>query len=333
MPVIQRFGRAIVRSMPAALLVSTLGFSVPQLALAQAFPSKPVKLVVTYPPGGSSDLMARITAQKLSEYWGQTVLVENKSGAAGSIGMDYAAHQAPDGYTFVIGNLGPAAVNPLISKVPYNMERDFIPVALTATGPNIMVVPVSSPFKSVADVVAAARAKPGFLTFGTSGPGSMSHLSTEMLMRQAQIKMVNVPYKGGGQAVNDLLGGQLDFMISDALPVMQFIRANRLRALATTSGTRSALFADLPTLAESGVAGIAAENWWGVFVPAGTPKPIVDQYQAALVKVMNDPDTREKFAALGVQARSSTQEEFRAFLAAETSKYTKLVADNHIKTD
>ena len=333
MPVIQLFGRALGRGMLAAVLVSTLGFSVPRAAQAQAFPSKPVKLVVTYPPGGSSDLMARITAQKLSEFWGQTVLVENKSGAAGSIGMDYAAHQAPDGYTFVIGNLGPAAVNPLISKVPYNMERDFIPVALTATGPNIMVVPVNSPFKSVADVVAAARAKPGFLTFGTSGPGSMSHLSTEMLMRQAQIKMVNVPYKGGGQAVNDLLGGQLDFMISDALPVMQFIRANRLRALATTSGTRSALFADLPTLAESGVAGIAAENWWGVFLPAGTPKSIVDQYQAALVKVMNDPDTREKFAGLGVQARSSTQEEFRAFLAAETSKYTKLVADNHIKVD
>lgn len=326
-------GRVLKRGVLASVLMLACIVSLPQAALAQSFPSKPVKLITTYPPGGSSDLMARITAQKLSELWGQQVMVENKAGAAGSIGMDYAARQAPDGYTFVIGNLGPAAVNPLITKVPYNMERDFIPIALTATGPNILVVPISSPFKSVADVVAAARSKPGVVTFGTSGPGSMSHLSTELLMREAKIKMVNVPYKGGGQAVNDLLAGRLDFMISDALPVMQFIRANRLRALAITSGTRSPLFSDLPTFAESGIDGIAAENWWGVFLPIGTPTAIVDQYHAALTKVMNDPDTREKFAGLGVVARSSTQAEFRAFLAAETAKYTKLVADNHLKTE
>jgi len=186
----------------------------PGLATAQAFPNKPVRLVVTYPPGGSSDLMARIMAGKLSELWGHQVLIESKPGAAGSIGMEFAARQAADGYTFVIGNLGPAAVNPLISKVPYNMDKDFIPVMLTATGPNIMVVPANSPYRTLADLLADARAKPGAVSFGTSGPGSMSHLSTELLMREARIKMVNVPYKGGGQAVNDLLGGQLGFMIS-----------------------------------------------------------------------------------------------------------------------
>ena len=321
------------RAFPLRLLALAALCAAPLAAVAQAFPSKPVRLIVTYPPGGSSDLMARITAEKLSAHWGQQVLVESKPGAAGSIGMEFTARQAADGYTFVIGNLGPAAVNPLISKVPYNMERDFIPISLTATGPNILVVSASSPFRSLADILATARAKPGDVTFGTSGPGSMSHLATELLMRQAQVKMVNVPYKGGGQALNDLLGGQLGFMISDALPVVQFIKTNRLRALAITSGTRSALFPDIPTFAEGGVQGLVAENWWGVFLPSGTPKAIVDAYHAGLVKVMADPDLKDKFAGLGVVARATTQDEFRAFLAAETTKYAKLVADNNIKAD
>ena len=250
--------RLMARSLVACAAV--LAGVVPGLASAQAFPNKPVRLVVTYPPGGSSDLMARIMAGKLSELWGQQVLIESKPGAAGSIGMEFAARQAPDGYTFVIGNLGPAAVNPLISKVPYNMDKDFIPVMLTATGPNILVVPANSPYRSLADLLAAARAKPGTISFGTSGPGSMSHLATELLMREGKVKMVNVPYKGGGQAVNDLLGGQIGLMISDALPVVQFIKTNRLRPLAITSGARSPLFPDIPTFAEGGVQGIVAEN-------------------------------------------------------------------------
>ena len=321
------------RQFQQQLLAVAVAGLLPSGALAQAFPAKPVKLIVTYPPGGSSDLMGRITAQKLSELWGQQVLVDSKPGAAGSIGMEFAARQPADGYSFVLGNLGPAAVNPLISKVPYTMDRDFIPIALTATGPNILVVPANSPFKTLADVLAAAKAKPNEISFGTSGPGSMSHLSTEMLMRQAQVKMINVPYKGGGQALTDLVSGQLGFMISDALPVVQFIKTNRLRALAITSGTRSTLFPDIPTFAEGGVQGLVAENWWGVFLPAGTPKAIVDTYQASLAKVMADPDLKDKFAGLGVVARATTQEEFRAFLAAETAKYAKLVADNNIKAD
>jgi tripartite-type tricarboxylate transporter receptor subunit TctC len=323
--------RLITRSLLAgAALVA--GWA-PGLSQAQAFPAKPVRLVVTYPPGGSSDLMARIMAGKLSEVWGHQVLIESKPGAAGSIGMEFAARQAADGYTFVIGNLGPAAVNPLISKVPYNMDKDFIPVMLTATGPNILVVPANSPYRTLADLLADARAKPGTISFGTSGPGSMSHLSTELLMREAKIKMVNVPYKGGGQAVNDLLGSQIAFIISDALPVAQFIKTNRLRPLAITSGARSPLFPDIPTFAEGGVQGIVAENWWGAFLPAGTPKAIVDAYHAALMKVMADKEVIEKFAGLGVMARSGSQADFRSFVAAETAKYAKLVADNNIKAD
>jgi tripartite-type tricarboxylate transporter receptor subunit TctC len=286
---------------------------------------------VTYPAGGSSDLMARIMGQKLSEAWGQPVVIESKPGAAGSIGMEFAARQAPDGYTFVIGNLGPALVNPLISKVPYVVDKDFIAVALTATGPNILVVPAASPYKNLSELLAAARAKPASLSFGTSGPGSMAHLGGELMMREAGVKMISVPYKGGGQAVNDLLAGHLDMMVSDALPVSQFIKTGKLRPLAITSGKRSPMSPDIPTFAEAGLNGLVAENWWGVFLPAGTPKAVVDIYHATLVKVMADPDLKEKFAGLGVEALASSQDEFKAFLAAEHAKYAKLVSDNNIK--
>ena len=300
-------------------------------AQAQAFP--PVKLVVTYPPGGSSDLMARIMGQKLTEVWGQPVIIESKPGAAGSIGMEFTARQPADGYTFVVGNLGPASVNPLITKVPYNMEKDFIPVSLTATGPNILAVPAASPFKNLNDLLVAARNKPGSLNFGTSGPGSMAHLGGELIMRQANVKMVGVPYKGGGLAVNDLLAGQIDMMVSDALPVSQHIKTGRLRALAITSGKRSPLSPEIPTFAEAGLPGLVAVNWWGVFLPAGTPKPVVDAYYSALVKIMANPDLKERFAGLGVEAMATTQDEFKTFLADEKSKYAKLIADNNIKAE
>jgi tripartite-type tricarboxylate transporter receptor subunit TctC len=211
------------------------------------------------------------------------------------------------------------------------MEKDFIPVSLTATGPNILAVPAASPFKNLNDLLVAARNKPGSLNFGTSGPGSMAHLGGELIMRQGNVKMVGVPYKGGGLAVNDLLAGQIDMMVSDALPVIQHIRTGRLRALAITSAKRSPLSPEIPTFAEAGLPGLVAVNWWGVFLPAGTPKPVVDAYYAALVKIMANPDLKEKFGGLGVEAMATTQDEFKAFLADEKSKYSKLIADNNIK--
>jgi tripartite-type tricarboxylate transporter receptor subunit TctC len=321
----------VVRLAMVALL--TIWLSHAGLGFAQTFPSRPVKLVVTYPPGGSSDLMARIMGQKLSEVWGQPVIIESKPGAAGSIGMEFAARQAPDGYTFVVGNLGPAGVNPLLTKVPYNMDRDFIAVALTAVGPNVLVVNQASAYKSLADILAAARAKPGTLSFGTSGPGSMSHLAGEMIMRQAGIKMISVPYKGGGLAVNDLLAGQIDMLVSDSLPVSQHIKSGRLRALAITSAKRSAMSPDVPTFAEAGLDGLVANNWWGVFLPAGTPKAVVDSYGEALTKIMNNPDLKDRFNGLGVEATMSTPAEFKQFLAAEQAKYSKLISDNNIKAE
>lgn len=312
-----------------AVLVSCVCTS----SFAQNFPNKPVKLVVTYPAGGSSDLMARIMGQKLSEHWGQPVIIESKPGAAGSIGMEFTARQPADGYTFVVGNLGPASVNPLITKVPYNMDKDFIPVALTATGPNILAVPTASPFKNLSELLTAARNKPDSLNFGTSGPGSMAHLGGELIMRQANIKMTGVPYKGGGLAVNDLLAGQIDMMVSDALPVSQHIKSGRLRALAITSAKRSPMMPDVPTFAEAGLPGLVAVNWWGVFLPAGTPKPIVDAYHSALVKIMANPDLKDRFTGLGVEALATSQDEFKAFLASENAKYSKLIADNNIKAE
>ena len=232
-----------------------------------------------------------------------------------------------------MGNLGPASVNPLITKVPYDMDKDFVPVSLTATGPNILAVPAASPYKNLNELLAAARNKPGSLNFGTSGPGSMAHLGGELIMRQANIKMVGVPYKGSSLAVNDLLAGQIDMMVSDALPVSQHIKSGRLRALAITSAKRSSVMPDVPTFAEAGLSGMVAVNWWGVFLPGGTPKPIVDAYNSALVKIMTNPDLKDRFAGLGVEALASSQDEFKAFLAAENAKYSKLIIDNNIKAD
>jgi tripartite-type tricarboxylate transporter receptor subunit TctC len=290
-----------------------------------------VKLVATYPPGGSSDLMARVLAQKLAEIWGQQVIVDNRPGAAGSIGMEYAAHQPADGYAFVIGNLGPAAVNPLISKVSYDVLRDFIPVSMICTGPNILVVNSNSTMKTVADVVAAAKAAPGTLNFGSGGTGSLAHLGGELLRREAGIDITHVPYKGGVLSVQDLLAGQVQLVFSDALPVMQHIRAGRLRAIAMTGAQRSPLAPEIPTFAEQGMGGLVAVNWWGALLPAGTPRPIVERFRTDLVRALGTPEVREKFANLGVEAVSSTADEFKAHIQAEMNRWGRLVREAGIK--
>ncbi|MGZ5572464.1 MAG: Bug family tripartite tricarboxylate transporter substrate binding protein [Usitatibacter sp.] len=300
---------------------------------AQSYPTKPVKLIVTYPPGGSSDLMARILAQKLSELWGQPVIVESKPGAAGSIGMEYAAHQPPDGYTFVIGNLGPVTVNPILSKVPYDSERDFIAVSLISTGPNILVVNPATPVKTLQELIAYARANPGKVNFGSSGPGSVAHLSGEMFKNLTHLDVTHIAYKGGILSVQDLVAGHVQMVFSDALPAMQFIKSGRLRALAVTGPERSPFVPEIPTCVESGLPGLVAVNWWGVLLPTGTPRAIVQKFHADIVKVMKDADLKERFAQLGVDAVSSTPEEFAAFMKSEAAKYAKLIKDADIKVD
>lgn len=300
--------------------------------LAQTYPARPVKLIVTYPPGGSSDLMARVFGQKLSEIWGQPVIIESKPGAAGSIGMEFAARQAPDGYAFVIGNIGPAAVNPLLSKVPYDMARDFTPVSLISTGPNILIVNPGVPAKSLRELVEFARSQSGKLNYGTSGPGSISYLSGEMFKRLAGIQAVEVPYKGGILAVQDVVAGHIQYIFSDSLPAMQFIKSERARALCVTGAARSALVPDLPPCAET-VPGLVAVNWWGVFLPAGTPRPIVDKLHGDLVRAMQDSEVKRRFADLGVEATYSSPEQFRAFVKDEMAKYAELIKQASIKGD
>jgi tripartite-type tricarboxylate transporter receptor subunit TctC len=301
-------------------------------ALAQSYPTKPVKLIVTYPPGGSSDLMARVFGAKLGELWSQTVIVESKPGAAGSIGMDFAAKQAPDGYSFVIGNLGPVAVNPLLSNVPYSIERDFIPVSMISTGPNVLVVRADAQFKSLGEIISYARQNPGKLNYGTSGPGSVSHLSSEMLKNITKVQAVEVPYKGGVLAVQDLLGGQIQFIFSDSLPAMQHIRAGKLRALCVTGSQRYELLPE-PPLCRDAAPGLVAVNWWGVLLPAGTARPIVEKLNADTVKALADPDVKKRFADLGVEAVSSTPGEFAGFIKSEMDKYSKLIREANIKVN
>ena len=301
-------------------------------ALAQAYPNKPVKLIVTYPPGGSSDLMARVFGQKLGEVWGQTVIIESKPGAAGSIGMDYAAKQPADGYSFVVGNIGPAAVNPLLSRVPYNVERDFVAISLISTGPNILIVHPGVPAKSLRELTAFAKSTSGKLNYGTSGPGSISHLAGAMYINLTGIKATEVPYKGGILGVQDLVAGHIQYIFSDSLPAMQFIKAGRARALCVTSAERSPIIPDLPPCAES-VPGLIAVNWWGVFMPAGTPKAITDKFHADLVKVMQDAEVKKKFADLGVDAVYSTPEQLVSFMKAETAKYARLIKEAGIKVE
>jgi tripartite-type tricarboxylate transporter receptor subunit TctC len=320
-----------------ALAAAVLAFAATAVwsgsVFAQAYPSKPVRLIVTYPPGGSSDLMGRVLGQKLSELWGQQVIIESKPGAAGSIGMEFAARQPADGYSFVIGNFGPVAVNPVLSKVPYDMQKDFLPVSMVCTGPNILVVNSAAPEKSVQELVATAKKSPGKINFGTSGPGSMSHLVGEMFKRSAAIDIVGIQYKGGVLAVQDLLGGQVQMIFSDALPVMAHIRSGKLRPIGITSKDRSPLSPDIATMAEQGFPDLVAVNWWGVFVPAGTPRPIVEKLNADLVKALADADLKKRYADLGVEPVSSTPEFLGEFVRSEAARYAKVIKEAGIKAE
>jgi tripartite-type tricarboxylate transporter receptor subunit TctC len=315
-------------------IVVCIGNAGAQNTGAQTYPNKPVRLIVTYPPGGSSDLMARVFGAKLAELWGYQVIVESKPGAAGAVGMDYAAKQPADGYTFVIGNSGPVAINPLLSNVPYNIEKDFIPVSLISNGPNVLVVQTESQFKSLAEIISFAKANPGKLNYGTSGPGSISHMSAEMLKNITAVQAIDVPYKGGVLGVQDLLGGQINFIFSDSLPAMAHIRSGKLRALCVTGAAKYALLPELPTCAANGsVPGLIAVNWWGVLFPAGTPPALVARLNADTARALADPDVKKRFADLGVEPVSSTPAEFVDFIRAEMQKYSKLIKEANIKVN
>ncbi len=296
-------------------------------AQAQAYPVKPVRFIVTYPAGGSSDAMARIIGVKLTEYWGQQVLVDSRPGAAGAVGMEYAAKQAPDGYTFLLGNFGPVTANPLMTNVKYHVARDFAPVSQITRAANILVVPVTLPAKNVKELVALARARPKDMTYATSGPGSMSHLAGEMFKRLAKVDITTVPYQGGVFSIAAVQGGHIMMMFSDAQPVMANLKAGKLRALAVTSAQRTPFTPELPTLAEEGITGFAAANWWGILFPTGVPKPMIDKVSADLARALADKEVKDRLGNLGVEAVHSNPQQFGEFLKAEDALWSKLIKE------
>ena len=297
------------------------------VAHAQAYPNKPVRFVVTYPAGGSSDVMARIIGKKLTELWGQQVLVDSRPGAAGAVGMEYAAKQAPDGYTFLLGNFGPVLVNPLLNKVKYNVDKDFVPVSQITRAANILVTPVTLPVKNVKDLVALAKKNPGVLTYATSGPGSMSHLAGEMFKRLAKVDVITVPFQGGVYSIAAVQGGHIMLMFSDAQPVMGNLRAGKLKALAVTSAQRTPFTPELPTLAEEGIKGFAAANWWGILFPAGVQKSMVDKVSTDLGRALADAEVKKNLGMMAIEAVYTPPEKFAAFIKSERKLWGDLIRE------
>ncbi len=297
---------------------------------AQNYPSKPVRFVVTYPAGGSSDVMARIIGKKLTEYWGQQVLVESRPGAAGAVGMEYAAKQPPDGHTFLLGNFGPVLANPLLNKVKYDVDKDFVPVGQITRAANILVTPNTLPVKSVKELVALAKKQPGVLTYATSGPGSMSHLAGEMFKRLAKVDIITVPFQGGVYSIAAVQGGHIMLMFSDAQPVMENLRAGRLKALAVTSAQRTPFNPELPTLSEQGITGFAAANWWGIMFPAGVKKPMIDKVSTDLGRALGDAEVKKNLGLMAIEAVYSTPDQFGAFIKSERKLWGDLIREAKI---
>ena len=303
-------------------------------AWAQSYPTKPIRLVVPFPPGGATDILARAVAVKLTDTWGQPVVVDNRPGAGGNIGSELVAKAAPDGYTLEMGTVGTHAINAsLYAKMPYDHVKDFAPVILVAGVPNVLVVNPSLPVNSVQELIAYAKANPGKLNFASSGSGTSIHLSGELFKVMAGVQMTHIPYKGSAPALQDLIGGQVQLMFDNLPPSLPQIKAGKLRALAVTSATRSPALPDTPTIAESGLPGYEASSWFGVLAPAGTPPAIIAKLNAEIGAWLATPEAKEKMLALGANAAGGTPEDFAKHIAAETAKWQKVVKESGAKVD
>jgi tripartite-type tricarboxylate transporter receptor subunit TctC len=317
----------------ALVVVCAIGTGLATSAHAQNYPAKPIRMVVGYPPGGGTDIVGRMVAQKLSDTLGQTVVIDNRGGAAGSIGTEIAAKSVPDGYTILMGNVAPNAINvSLYSKLGYDPVKDFEPVSLVASTPNILVVQPLFPAKTVPELIALAKAKPGTLNYPSAGLGSSSHLAGELFDNLAGVKMVHIPYKGGGPALTDLLGGQVQLMFATMPAAMPHVRSGRLRAIAVTSVKRSQALPELPTIGET-LKGYDASTWYGVLAPARTPRAIVTRLYDEIVKVLAVADTRDKLLAQGFEPVGSMPAEFAAYIKSEIAKWGKVIKAAGIKPE
>jgi tripartite-type tricarboxylate transporter receptor subunit TctC len=293
---------------------------------ASTWPDRPIRLIVAFPPGGGTDIVARLLAPLLSQRLGQPVAIDNHGGAGGNIGTEMAAHAQPDGYTLLMGNIAPNAINVSIFKhLPYDPEKDFNPIMLVAVTPNILVVNPSVPAKTVGELIALARSKPGTLNYPSAGTGTSSHLAGELFNTMAKTQTVHVPYKGGGAAFSDLLGGQVQLFFATMPAAMPFVKAGKLRALAVTSTQRSATLPDLPTISESGLPGYNAVTWYGLLAPRGTPTEVVDKVNQAANEILQMPEVREKLLASGFEPAGGSPKEFATFISSEVVKWRKVV--------
>ena len=317
---------------PCLFGFACLALAVP--APAQTYPTKPIRFVVPFAPGGGTDLVARVVAAKLNESLGQPVVIDNRPGAAGSVGTDVAAKAPPDGHTLLLCSAGPLAINPsLYAKLPYDPARDLAPVALVTVMPFVLVTHPALPVKSVKDLIALARSRPGQLNYGTPGNGSTTHLANELLKSMTGIDMTHVPYKGVALAATDLISGQVQVMSGDLSTLLPHIKSGRMRPIAVTSAKRSSLLPEIPTVAESGVPGYDASGWFGVCVPAATPRTVVDRQNTSIVKGVSAPDSRERLGALGGEVAAGTTDQFAAHIRAEAAKWSKVIRTIGLKPE
>ncbi len=303
-------------------------------ASAQQFPTKPIRLLVGFAPGGGTDIVGRVIGQKLSEWWGQQVVVENRAGATGTIAADFVSKAAPDGYTLLMGHVNSNAIAPtLFKKLPYDAVKDFASVTYIGYVPNVLTVHPSLPVKSVKDLVALAKTRPGELTCASSGTGSTQHLALELFMTLTGVKIIHVPYKGSGQAIVDLVAGQVQMNFDTMPPVIDHIKSNRLRALAVTTPKRASQLPDIPTLDETGLKGFEMTNWYGIVAPAGVPRDIINKMSADINKALQDPGVRKRLVDVGTEIGGGTPESFDNFIKTEIAKYTKLVKAANVQLD
>jgi tripartite-type tricarboxylate transporter receptor subunit TctC len=312
----------------AAALLAATG------AAAQAYPSKPIRLVVPFPPSGPADIVARPLAQKLGEVLGQPVVVENRAGASGTIGASFVAKSPPDGYTLLMGTSNELSMSPgLYSKLPYNPGEDFAPISGVIVFPNILVAHPALPVRSTAELIALAKARPGQLNFATSGPGSTNHLSGELFKSLAGVKVAFVAYKGGGPAVTDLMGGHVDAMFATMPSAVSYVQSGKLRALMVTDSKRWSAAPAVPSAKEAGVPGLVVLTWNGVLAPAGTPAALVTRLNADIVKVANTQEMKERMAAQAAEVTTTTPEEFAGILRRDFAKWLKVIKSAGIRID
>lgn len=312
-------------SLVKLLAAGLLGLASITTAQAQAWPAKPVKLVVPYPPGGPTDIVARVVAQHLSEQTGQQFVVENKAGAGGNLGAEAVARSAADGYTLLVATTAHAINMAMFKNLTYDVQRDFVPVSLLTQGPLVLVANPAFPGKSVTEVIAQARAKPGQLNYASSGNGQSTHLSAELFNSMAGVKLNHVPYKGSAPALTDVIAGQVPLMFDTMLSAMPFVKAGKLKAIAVTSPQRSPVAPDVPTVAESGLPGYEVFAWNGLFAPTGTPAAVLVRLGDEMKKTLNLPEVKEKFALQGFAATYTTPEQGAAFVRAEVDKWARAV--------